>query len=431
MDIINTADLKEQILSRYSELTSEIPSLTKRKTQALENFKQAGFPTTKEEEYKYTNFATALKKEYVFDTASSLNDQDLKKFLLPGLSGNVLIFINGRLSEKHSTILSSTHELEIKKFSEANQDELAEYFAKETYTSNDPFAELNTAVSSNGVFIRIKKGKALTHPVILYHISDSTTGNVFVQPRTLIVAEENSQCTIVESFSTNGTEVSFTNSVSEVVLKQDAIINHYKLQNDSPVSYHVGTSVYILKGKSIFNAATITLNGAIVRNNLHVILNAPYSEANFYGLYFLRDKQVVDNHTMVDHAVPNCQSNELYKGILADKSIGVFNGKIFVKQDAQKTNAFQSNRNVLLSKDAVMNTKPQLEIFADDVKCSHGATIGQLEEEPMFYLRSRGLSEESARSLLLLAFAQDIIDHLKVEPLQHFLSQAIEQRLGK
>jgi Fe-S cluster assembly protein SufD len=208
-------------------------------------------------------------------------------------------------------------------------------------------------------------------------------------------------------------------------------VDYYKIQNDSPQAYHVGTTQVHQEGKSVFTATTITLNGNITRNNLNIVMNSEYSEATMYGLYLMNDNQHIDNHSVVDHAKPHCYSNELYKGILGGKSTGVFNGKIFVKQDAQKTNAFQSNKNILLSKDATMNTKPQLEIYADDVKCSHGATVGQLDEEPLFYLRARGISEEKAKGLLVMAFAQDILDHIKIEPLKEHLISVLSEKLGQ
>lgn len=434
MDLTNTVDLKETLLARFEELASRpagsISEIADRKKSAYNNFLALGFPTTRHEEYKYTNFSNALQKDYSFETASALQKSDIAPYFIEGLESNRLVFINGVYNATLSEIVSGAAELEIKKLADADAHVLKKHLAQEVYTAKDPFAELNTAFVSEGIYIRIPKNKAVEQPVALYFFEDATKAGKFTQPRNLIVVEENAQANFIEVKQTIGTNASFSNSVTEVIMKENSVVEYYKLQNDADQSYQVDTTVIKLEGKSVFNGATITLNGAIIRNNLNVILNAQYSEATFYGLSFLRDRQVADNHTMVDHAVPNCVSNELYKSILDDRSVGVFNGKIFVKPDAQKTNAFQSNKTVLVSRDAIMNTKPQLEIFADDVKCSHGATIGQLEKEPMFYLRSRGMSEESARSLLLVAFAQDVIDHIKIEPLKEFLTRAIGQRLA-
>jgi len=434
MDLAKTVDLKETILTRLQDASVTRQSFSNkvenRKAQALESFKRSGFPTTKHEEYKYFNLNKVLKSEYTFPLSSADATGDFKSFLFDDLKANRLVFINGIYSPEHSTIVSSGNELIVSSLQDADQNIIEKYFGREVYSANDPFAELNTASVQNGIFIQVPKNKVVEHPVLIHFIADANQTDVFVQPRVMLLAETNAQVSLLETFHTAGTNTSFTNAVTEIVLHTDAIVDYYKLQNDSASSVHVGNTIVTLEGKSTFNSATITLSGAMVRNNLNVILKAEYSEAHFYGLYFTGDRQVVDNHTMVDHAVPNCESNELYKGILDGFSTGVFNGKIFVKQDAQKTNAFQSNKNILLTKDATMNTKPQLEIFADDVKCSHGATIGQLEEEPLFYLRSRGIGEDSARALLLIAFAQDIIDHIKIDALKEYLSKAIEQRLS-
>ncbi len=435
MDLAKTVDLKEAILAQLQQNASVTKQLfsnkvENRKAQALESFQRSGFPTNKHEEYKYFNLNKVLKTEYTFPVSSANAAEDTKSFLFEDLKANRLVFINGIYAPEHSTIVSSGNELTVSTLQDADQNIVEKYFGQEVYSANDPFAELNTASVQNGILIQVPKNKVVEHPVLIHFIADANQADVFVQPRVMLLAETNAQVSLLETFHTSGTNISFTNAVTEIILHTDAIVDYYKLQNDSASSVHVGNTIVTLEGKSTFNSATITLSGAMVRNNLNVILKAEYSEAHFYGLYFTGDRQVVDNHTMVDHAVPNCESNELYKGILDGFSTGVFNGKIFVKQDAQKTNAFQSNKNILLTKDATMNTKPQLEIFADDVKCSHGATIGQLEEEPLFYLRSRGIGEDSARALLLIAFAQDIIDHIKIDALKEYLSKAIEQRLS-
>lgn len=434
MDLAKTIDLKEILLSQSRDLLNsgtETEYLSERRIKALKSFENSGFPTTKHEEYKYFNISKVLKEEFRLAEYRELNKPDIESYFFNEVICNRLVFINGKYSKEHSSILDSEDVLQIKSFEETDSALLEKYFAKEAYSSNDPFAELNTALAQHGIFINIPKNKVVENPVFLHFFSDAAEANIFIQNRNLIIAEENSQLTLTSVYHTIGENISFLNEVTEIILKENANVTYYKLQDDNPTSVNIGGTTVTLEGKSIFNSGTITLNGAMVRNNLNVILKAEYSEANFYGLYFTKDRQFVDNHTMVDHAVPNCESNELYKGIIDDKSTGVFNGKIFVKQDAQKTNAFQSNKNILLTKDATMNTKPQLEIFADDVKCSHGATIGQLEEEPLFYLRSRGIGEDSAKAMLLVAFAKDIIDYIKIDALKEYLSKAIEERLSR
>lgn len=422
-----TTDLKEHIISRFeSSLNGTNPALSGKRKLAFQNLRDLTFPTTKHEEWKYTNISAILKKEYNLEPDSSLSKDEIQKTFFQEVSGLSVVFVNGAYRPDLSSAGSAG--IEIRQFSEADPALIESYY-NSSFEHKDVFTELNAASTPDGLLLRFPKGKVVEEPVIVYSVTDARSNNTLSQPRLLVIGEENSQGIVVESFATVGEHFSFTNTVTEIVLKENANISYYKIQNDSTNSYHIGNTAVRQLGKSVFSAATITLNGAIVRNNLNLSLQAQYSESSFYGLYFIKDNQLVDNHTLADHAVPNCLSDELYKGILTDKATGVFNGKIFVKQDAQKTNAFQSNKTILLSSDATMHTKPQLEIFADDVKCSHGATIGQMEQEPLFYLRSRGISEESAKALLMLAFVQDVIDHIKLEPLKEYLSRAIEQRL--
>lgn len=428
-------DLKEILLHNYKNLENSLngkssPVLLTRRKEAIQHFERLGFPTLKNEEWKYTNIAPALKKDFAFDVAPSLSPKEIEPFLLKDVTANVLVFINGKYSEEFSKIVSPASSLEVRPLSEADPAMLEKYF-EQSLSANDGFTYLNTAFAQSGSYIRIAKGKAVAEPVFLYFISDARVQNVFFQPRNILIAEENAQASLVETYHSVGEQSAFSNVVTEIVLQKEAQVDYYKIQNESPNAYHVGTTQVRQEGKSNFRATTITLDGSIIRNNLNIVLNSEYSEAHMYGLYLLNGNQHVDNHTIADHAKPHCYSNELYKGILSGKSTGVFNGKIFVKQDAQKTNAFQSNKNILLSKDATMNTKPQLEIFADDVKCSHGATVGQLDEEPLFYLRARGISEEKAKALLVMAFAQDVIDHIKIEPLKEKLVKILSERLGQ
>jgi len=244
-----------------------------------------------------------------------------------------------------------------------------------------------------------------------------------------VYVSENAQVELAETYATLGLSESFTNQVMEIIVEKDAIVDYYKVQNDAAHTNQVSTTHFRQVGKSVVRAVTISLNGGIVRNNLNVALEAEHSESHLYGLYFLKAQTHVDNHTVVDNVKPNCLSNELYKGIIDDDSTAVFNGKIFVQPQAQKTNAFQSNKNILLSDNASVNTKPQLEIFADDVKCSHGCTVGQLNEEGLFYLRSRGISEKTARALLIRSFAVDILEHIKLLPIRDYVDQLISERL--
>jgi Fe-S cluster assembly protein SufD len=427
-------ELKEILLSNFKSFESklngkaETPIHGKRKG-ALQSFEKLGFPNIKNEEWKYTNFNPAIERSYKFPEKSSIANKDVQPFLFRVENANTLVFINGKFSKDLSQIVSPPDSFVITNFGDGEQQSIEKYFSNTLNPSQDGFTALNTAFAENGAFIRIPKNKIVRAPIFLYFISDASLSDVFIQPRNLVVAEENSQATIVESFHTFGSHISFTNTVTEAVLKQNAQLEYYKIENDADNSYHIGNTQILHEGKSHSSHTTITLSGALVRNNLNLALNAQFCEATLYGLYMLADKQHTDNHTLVIHAEPNCYSNELYKGILNDKSTGVFNGKIFVRPDAQKTNAFQSNKNILLSKDATMNTKPQLEIFADDVKCSHGATVGQMDEEPLFYLRSRGIPEKNAKALLVNAFASDVLEHIKIEALKEHLKEIISSKL--
>jgi Fe-S cluster assembly protein SufD len=423
-----TSVLQEQFKKAESKRSNTDSILTQKQKEAFQNFEKTGFPSTKNEEWKYTNLSSLLKEELNPSPASTLSKQDIAPYLY-NLEANALVLVNGKYSKELSTILSPSSELEILEIKDADKALTEKYFARKTYSSQDGLSLLNTAFAENGLLIQVKKNKVLKFPVVLYNFTDSRQGNALVQPRNLVIVEENAQLNIIETFHTLGTNTAFTNIITEIVLKQDANLDYYKIQDDTENTYHVGSTEILHEAKSISASTTITIGGAITRNNLNITLDAEFCEAHLNGLYLLKGSQHVDNHTIADHAKPNCYSNELYKGIMDDTSTGVFNGKIFVKQDAQKTNAFQSNKNVLLSKEASVNTKPQLEIYADDVKCSHGATTGQLDEESLFYLRSRGIGEAAAKRLLLHAFANDVLERIKIEPLRELLLAKIEERL--
>jgi len=312
---------------------------------------------------------------------------------------------------------------------ETNHERLFPGTKNESPHVKDGINALNTAFLHGGVFIQAKRGRVVEHPIYIYNVVDGRSANIFAQPRSLVHVDEQAQVQLVETYATLGAGESFTNQVVEVVVEQGAILEYYKIQNDKEHTNQVSTTHIRQLGKSHIHTVTISLSGRIVRNNLNVILEAERCEAHLYGLYFHQGQSHIDNHTVVDNVKPHCLSNELYKGILNDNATGVFNGKIFVRQQAQKTNAYQSNKNVLLSDNSSVNTKPQLEIFADDVKCSHGCTVGRLNEEGLFYLRSRGISEKVARSLLLQAFAADILEHVKPEPIRIHIERLIAERL--
>ena len=365
-------------------------------------FEALGFPTTRHEEWKYSNVKNLVNQAFDFNAKTDFSAADLELMPIPNLEGNILYFINGVYNAELSTIVSPETELQIMTFAEAVKTKpelLAKYFNQYSDGQVNAFTALNTAFAHNGVFVCVPDNKVVEQPIIIRFINDARTLNVASQPRNLIVVGKRSEVQIAEAFRSIGENATFTNSVTEFVVGEEANVHYYKIQNESDKSYHIGTTSVIQESKSVFTANTVTANGGFVRNNLNIKIDGEYAEANMFGLYIPNGRQHVDNHTVVDHAKPNSNSNELYKGILKDKSTGVFNGKIFVRQDAQKTNAFQSCKNVLLSEDASMNTKPQLEIWADDVKCSHGTTTGQLNEDALFYMQARGIAKDTARAL--------------------------------
>lgn len=422
---------------RFDELQNESVDthIKTMRDKAFSEFAEIGIPTVKHEEWKYTRINDFFNKDYHFTT--DLKEQNFSKADLEGLQlpaheeANVVVFVNGHYHNELSTLRSE--ELEIMPLQEAAHNRFASIVEKHlghsTQYHKDGITALNTAFIQEGVFIHVLKGRAAKHPVYFYNITDARNGNIFAQPRVLVHVDENAHLQIVETFATIGTDESFTNQIVEMAVEKDAVLEFYKIQNDAPNSTVVSTTHVHQVGKSIVNVITVSLSGGLVRNNLNMVMSAENSVANLYGLYLQKGNTHVDNHTVVDNRQPNCLSNELYKGVLTDNATGVFNGKIFVRQIAQKTNAYQSNKNILLSENASVNTKPQLEIFADDVKCSHGCTVGQLDEDALFYLKSRGIHEETAKALLLQGFALDILQKIKPSEIRLYVDELVKQQL--
>ncbi len=431
---MNTIDnIKEQ----YRQLQSANGSsaLTSLEQNAFNAFNQMGIPTVRNEEWKYTRIGSIFNKDFEFApgrVVTSFSAADLAEIRLPGdAEVNELVFVNGAYSSDLSSVRSAS--IEVMPLEDASKNQFSEIVSKHLGHSSqyikDGILALNTAFAKEGIFINIKKGKIVEHPIYIYHITDARSANILSQPRSLIYVNEAAQVQLVETYFTLGSAESFTNQVMEVVVEKDAVVENYIIQNDAAQTHSVTTSHFRQVGKSNVHVVTITLNGGIVRNNLNMIMEADRCDSSMHGLYFIKGTTHVDNHTVVDNVNPHCLSNELYKGVISDQGTAVFNGKIFVRQAAQKTNAFQSNKNILLSDNATVNTKPQLEIFADDVKCSHGCTVGQLDEEGLYYLRSRGINKDKARSLLIHAFAIDVLDHIKPAAVREYVNKMISERL--
>jgi len=425
----------------FNKLQTSDPDafLSKLRKEGFDNFNGKGIPTHKNEEWKYSalNVGDLFKKEYqVTEVAKSLQVTvaDIDEIRLPGFeNANELVFVNGKYIPELSTIRSSEDQLFIMPLEEAEngayKEIVKEHLGKSALFINDGIHALNTSFIYGGVFIFAVNKQIIENPVYFYHISDARDNHILAQPRSLVYVDERAKLQVVETYKTIGSMDSFTNEVAEIVVEKDAIFEHYKIQNDKASASQVGTTHVRQTGKSYAHTLVISLNGDTIRNNTNIIMEAEGNEAHMYGLYLLKGNTHVDNHTLVDNKMPNCFSNELYKGVIDGSATGVFSGKIFVRPDAQKTNAYQSNNNILLSDKASVNSKPQLEIYADDVKCSHGCTVGRLDEEALFYLQTRGISKEHAQAMLLQAFAASIIEQIKIEPLRDFAGQLIEERL--
>ncbi|MGB3586166.1 MAG: Fe-S cluster assembly protein SufD, partial [Tunicatimonas sp.] len=398
-----------------------------------------GFPAKKNEEYRYTPISKALERE--FDggdlTKANIDEESVQNLLnevIPAdLSANILVYVNGEFQPAFSRTENVPEGVIVTSLSQAyqNHSELIDrYFAQQTADQPDSFVALNTAVAQEGLFVYAPKNTVVETPTLAYFISDTSQGASVASPRNLYIAEQSSKFSVVESFYTLGNEASYQNVVSEIWVDTNASVYYNKLQPESEKAYHTGTTEVYQARDSRFTGVTISLQGAMIRNNLNVASDGENCETHMYGLYMLDGKSHVDNHTAVDHRQPNSFSNELYKGIMDDQSKGVFNGKVYVRQAAQKTNAFQSNANILLTNEASIDTKPQLEIWADDVKCSHGATTGQIDQEQLFYLRARGMSKDQATAILLRAFAGDVLENIELDFVRQQIEAVIDKRLN-
>ncbi|MEM7055694.1 MAG: Fe-S cluster assembly protein SufD [Bacteroidota bacterium] len=436
MQLTSPASQVQQAIARhFSTLDKKHPFYTA-KQQAWHAWGQVGFPSLKNEAYKYTPIADMLAG--VFDlsqpaTTSKLTQEAILPLHHHGLDAYQLVLLNGQLSGNHSQLGNHKHSLQVLTFSEAYQQHQAlflQHLSQHAQDEVDAFEALNTALFEEGTFIYIADHAVLEKPLLIYHIIDTQATQSLTYPRLLIAVGQNSQASLVIDWRTLGQHPSFINAVTEIMLGKDARLDYCTLQIQMGQAYQVNTTQCYQASQSEFNNYTFTWDGMLVRNNLHIHIDAPHSEANMYGLYCLDGRQHVDNHTRVNHTKPHTQSYELYRGILAGEATGVFNGRIYVRSEAQKTHAFQANNNLLLTDQATIHTKPQLEIWADDVKCSHGATTGQLDEAQLFYLTTRGIPADTARYMLLNAFASDVIDRVPLVVLKPYLQQALEKKLS-
>lgn len=433
--MIGTTERQDFYVSRFERLERERPAgsawLRSLQKGAISRFAELGFPTTHNEDWKYTSAGPIAKTPFA---PAERDGHRIRRKQLPDAGCRIrMVFVNGFYAPELSTLSAlppGVRVVSIAAALAAGDEKLESHLACYAQYDGHAFVALNTAFLSDGALIEIPRGMHVEEPVHVLFATVPGGEPAVSHPRCLILAGRGSQAAVVEEYTSLGEGSYFTNAVTEIVAEEGAVLEHVKLQLESPEAFHVATVQGIQERNSVFNSHNLSFGGALVRNDVNSVLDAEGAECVLNGLFVAGARQHVDNHTTLDHAKPHCNSRELYKGILAGDATGVFNGKILVRKDAQKTNAIQSNKNLLLSENAVVNTKPQLEIYADDVRCTHGATVGQLDAEALFYMQSRGIERTAARDLLTYAFAADILDRMTVNSFRGRLEETLYRKLS-
>ncbi len=404
------------------------------RTSAIKNFETKGFPTRKEEAWKYTSLNSVLKNDFsVFPKQeNAIEFNDVKKYFLHEIDTYKVVFIDGVFSSFHS---ATTHEgIDVSLMSSALTNpmykEIIDRYFNKIASRDESLTSLNTAFANEGAYINIPKNKVADRPIEIMYFSTGSESALLVQPRNLVIVNENAHVQIIERHQSLNENPVLTNSVTEIFAADSAIVDYYKIQNDNQEASLIDNTYITQKGKSNVSVHTFSFGGNITRNNLNFHNDGERIDRTLKGITIIGDKQHVDHHTLVHHATPNCESHQNYKGIYGDRATGVFNGKIYVEREAQKTDAFQQNNNILIGDKSTINAKPQLEIFADDVKCSHGCTVGQLDEGAMFYMQSRGIPQKEAKALLMYAFSNDVIESIKIPELKSRITKIIATKLG-
>jgi Fe-S cluster assembly protein SufD len=403
---------------------------------AIDRFAVTGFPTARDEEWRFTPIAPIAKGtwRHAAGSARTVTRDQLAPFIFGHPEWTTLVFVNGTYSETLSSTGAVPQGVQAGSLAEAVRADgrvLQKHLARHASIESSPFTALSTAFMRDGGFVHVPANLDLTRPVHLVFVSTAEAAGSVIHPRNLIIVENGARASVIESYVTLDERASYwTNSVTEVVAGANSWIEHTRIQRESESAYHVGLTHVEQKRDSHYRSFSMAMGGALARHNLTAHLDGENVETLMYGLYLTRRDQVVDNHTAIHHNQPNCRSWEVYKGVLDGRSRAVFNGKVFVKPEAQKTDAKQTNRNLLLSDAAKVDTKPQLEIFADDVKCTHGATVGRLDDTALFYARSRGVPAQQAQLLLTYAFAAEVTSEVVLEPVRSELDRLVRERLG-
>ena len=407
--------------------------LKSKREAALTHFQEIGLPTSRSEEWRFTNINPIRQRQFQIPTLPvDPTPSDIQRFAIEGLKGPRLVFANGRYCPALSDLADVAGDIHIGSLAAAYRSHghlLEEYLGKQADIRDEPFTALNTALATDGTFIHVRRGCELEHPIHLLYVTTANREPVLTNPRNLVITEAGSSVTVVEDYVTLANDVYLTNAVTEIVVGQGARASHYLLERESERAYRIASLHVRQLRDSRFVSHSILLGGAIVRNHICPVLDGEGCDSLLNGLYVLGGEQVADNHMRVVHAAAHGDSRQIFKGIMKDRSHGVFRGRIVVRPGAQKTDAKQSNQNLLLSNDATANTDPQLEIYADDVKCTHGATIGQIDKDQVFYLRSRGITEKMARAMIVYAFASDSIERMELEPIRRYLRSAVLSHL--
>ena len=413
----------------------KLSSMHKLRREAIHRFSELGFPTTRQEEWRFTNISPIINTEFqpiLNYKLGGVTKNDIQKYVLDNALR--LVFIDGMFSPELSDISSLPAEMKVGSLLEMwkkQPETIRSYINNLAMGEENAFTMLNTAFLWDGAFISVSRGVILENPIQLIFVATNREQIYTAQPRNLIIAGIDSKFKIVETYVGLAKNTYLTNTVTEITLGENSVVEHDKFQVEGIGAYHIGTTHLQMSSASRYSSNAISLGGSIVRNNIVARFDAEGAECILNGLSLGRGTQVIDNHTVIDHTKPHCTSHELYKSILDGSSKGIFNGKVFVRKDAQKTDAKQTNKTLLLSDEATINTKPQLEIFADDVKCTHGAAIGQLDDEQIFYLRSRGIGLDAARDILTSAFASDVVNRITIESFRQQIEWMIRDRLNK